>query len=274
MWGDRMSKIVKIIILMVAISIMYYSGYKLFGIYVEYKAGNDLYDDFADQFVNIKNNIENISNNKLEANEEGSSNFLAGPGSNDEDIIAEYIDINIDFEALLGINQEILGWIYSANTPMNYPVVQSDDNDYYLRRMIDGTYNTAGSIFMDYRNNKDLSDLNTIIYGHNMKNNSMFGTLDQYKSQKYYEEHSIMYLITPHQTYKLELIAGLVVNNTSEVYDIPQDTESLQTLYDYAVKNSTFRADSLLEEGDRLITLSTCSYENDIARYVIMAKIM
>ena len=246
---------------------MSFSGYKLYGIYLEYKTGNELYDNFADQFVKIEaNEEENELREKLDPK---------SPNSNDnkDNIVEDDINIEIDFETLLAANKDIIGWIYSTDTPINYPIVQSQDNDYYLRRMIDGAYNTAGSIFMDYRNNKDLTDLNTIIYGHNMKNNSMFGTLDQYKSQDYYDEHPIMYLITPDQTYKLELIAGLVVNDTSEVYKIPQKEDELESLYKEMVKKSTFKTNLSLEEGDRLITLSTCSYENDSARYLIVGKI-
>ena len=94
----------------------------------------------------------------------------------------------------MSVCKEIIGWIYSDGTPINYPIVQTTNNEYYLRRLIDGTYNQAGSIFMDYKNSSDFSDYNTIIYGHNMKNDSMFGTLTSYESQDYYNEHKEMYL--------------------------------------------------------------------------------
>ena len=83
----------------------------------------------------------------------------------------------VDFSLLKQENEDIVGWIYCEGTPISYPVVQSGDNQYYLHRLINGEYNIAGSIFMDYRNNAELEDNNTIIYGHNMKNNTMFGYL-------------------------------------------------------------------------------------------------
>ena len=95
----------------------------------------------------------------------------------------EAAPIQVDFEALRQQNPDIIAWIYSTDTPINYPVVQSEDNSYYLRRLIDGTRNTAGTIFADFRNAPDFSDRNTLVYGHNMKNNPMFGTLSEYRKQ-------------------------------------------------------------------------------------------
>lgn len=92
--------------------------------------------------------------------------------------------MEINFDILKSKNKDIVAWIYSEGTQINYPIVQSKDNDYYLRRLLDGTYNQGGTIFMDYRNNKNFEDYNTIIYGHNMKNNTMFGTLINYKKSR------------------------------------------------------------------------------------------
>ena len=207
-----MNKIIRIIIFVIAISLMSFSGYKLYGIYKEYKTGSDLYNSLANQFVTIKESAKKEESVTVNSSDEEPSLNL--------DKTEDEIKIDIDFDTLLETNKDIVAWIYSPDTPINYPVVQSNDNDYYLRRMLDGTHNTAGTIFMDYRNNKDLSDLNTIIYGHNMKNNSMFGTLDKYKSQEYYDEHPLIYLITKDKTLKIELLAGLIVSETSEVYRI------------------------------------------------------
>ncbi len=266
----KMNKIIRITILMIAISLMSFSGYRLYDIYSEYKKGNDLYNNIAEEFVNISENTNTLDEKESETKK---SNSEIPSISNQDNELEEGIDINVDFEALIESNEDIIGWIYSPDTPINYPIVQSEDNNYYLRRMLDGTYNTAGTIFMDYRNNKDLTDLNTIIYGHNMKNNSMFGTLDLYKEQEYYEKHPLVYLISPHQTIEIELIAGLVVSERSEIYDIPNDQDSLNSLYKRILEKSTFKSNVLLEEGDRLVTLSTCSYENDSARYVVVGKI-
>ena len=91
------------------------------------------------------------------------------------------VDIDIDFEALISDNQEVVGWIYAPNTDVNYPVLQTKDNRKYLHKGLDGKYLRSGSIFMDYRNDELLSDRNYILYGHSMRNGSMFGALLKYK---------------------------------------------------------------------------------------------
>ena len=133
--------------------------------------------------------------------------------------------MTVDFESLSQVNDDVVGWIYSDDTPINYPVVQADDNQYYLHRLIDHSEDFAGSIFMDYRNTRNFYDLNTILYGHNMKNQSMFSTLQAYNDQDYFDTHPILYLLTPKQAYKIELIASFGTTHTSDIYQIPDTYE-------------------------------------------------
>ena len=160
------------------------------------------------------------------------------------------------------------------DTPINLPIVQAEDNDYYLRRLIDGTWNSSGTLFADYRNAADFSDSNTIIYGHNMKNKGMFGTLSNYKEQSYYDEHPIMWLLTPDGNYKVELIAGYVTSSTSEIYSIGNTEEEMFALAEQSIEKSTFASDFQVSQGDRFVTLSTCSYEYDNARYVLIGRLI
>jgi sortase B len=235
-----MRKTIRSIILIVAVGMMAFSAYKLAGVHLEYAAGSKLYKDYSNHYVKI-------------------------------DVKEEKAPVSVDFNSLLAKNEDIVCWIYSADTPINYPVVQSKDNSYYLRRLLDGSYNIAGTIFMDYRNSPDFTDPNTIIYGHNMKNDSMFGTLKNYKNQEYYNKHPVVYLITPRQAYKVELIAGYVTDDASNIYNIPQTNEALFT---EITKKSTFAANTSFQEGDRLLTLSTCSSESDSARFVLVGKMI
>ena len=185
----------------------------------------------------------------------------------------EQVPITVDFNALLSQNKDVVGWLYCENTPVNYPIVQSDDNDYYLRRMLNGKYNNAGTVFMDYRSRPDYSSLNTIIYGHNMKNDSMFGTFTDYKSQGYYDEHPVLWLLTPEVNYKIELMAGYVTPSASDAYS---EFISHEELYEYiqeAKNKSTFSSPLTCSSEDRIVTLSTCSYEYDTARYVLVGKL-
>lgn len=181
--------------------------------------------------------------------------------------------ISVDFNALWETNQDVIAWIYCADTPINYPVTQSNDNSFYLRRLLDGSYNTSGTLFLDYRCSADFLDQNSIIYGHNMQNDSMFGTLPGYTEQSYYEAHPILWLLTPEQNYKVALFAGFVTPSDSESYNVLYDIADLGKYIDEALEKSTFTADVELNDIERIITLSTCSYEYENARYVLLGKL-
>ena len=191
-----------------------------------------------------------------------------------EDDPAEGVPIQVDFEVLAETNGDIIGWLYSEDTPINLPVVQSSDNERYLRRLVDGSWNSSGALFADYRNAGDFSDPNTVIYGHNMKNGKMFGTLPNYKRQAYYDEHPQMWLLTPDRNYKVELVAGYVTPTTSDVYSFDQSEEAVLAAVRQAIEKSTFTADAETAQGDRFLTLSTCSYEYDNARYVLIGRLI
>ncbi len=179
--------------------------------------------------------------------------------------------ISVDFAALQGENPDVIGWIYCPDTEVNYPILHSDDNRYYLRRLSDGTYNTAGSIFADCRNSADLSEENVILYGHNMYNGSMFALLPKYAGQEFYDAHPVWYLLTPSKNYKVELFAGFVTSTKSLVYSVFREkAEDGRSCTDQAWEDSDFRGVDAPVDGDRTLTLSTCSYEFTDARYVVM----
>ena len=185
----------------------------------------------------------------------------------------ETAPIGVDFHVLTAANEDIIGWLYSPDTPINLPVVQGTDNDYYLDRMIDGTVNGAGTLFVDYRNAPGFADYNTVIYGHNMKNKEIFGTLADYKEPSYFAEHPVMWLLTPDGDYKVELVAGFVTPSDSEVYAFDQTAEAVLAIVRQAIAESTFVSDVEIAEGDRFLTLSTCSYEYENARYVLIGRL-
>ncbi len=179
--------------------------------------------------------------------------------------------ISVDFATLQGENPDVVGWIYCPDTEVNYPILHSDDNRYYLRRLSDGSYNTAGSIFADCRNSADLSEENVILYGHNMSNGTMFALLPRYAQQEFYEAHPVWYLLTPAASYKVELFAGFVTSTKSLAYSVfRENTEDGRPCTDQAWEDSDFRGVNPPQEGERTLTLSTCSYEFSDARYVVM----
>lgn len=178
--------------------------------------------------------------------------------------------IEVDFDALREISSDVIAWIYCPDTQINYPVVQGSDNIYYLSHLMDDSYNVNGTIFMDYRGKTDFSDVNNIIYGHHMKSGAMFANLIKYKEKGFYEAHPIMYLFTPEQTYRLDLLAGLVVESDDPIYSFDLDTEQVQ----YYMTRSTFASKAKVNPDYPLVTLSTCSYEFEDARYVVLAQMV
>lgn len=183
------------------------------------------------------------------------------------------IPIRVDFDALGEEGPDIVAWLYCADTHINNPVVQGEDNEYYVYRLPDGSSNANGSLFMDYRNLPDLSDRNTIIYGHNMRSGRRFGTLTKYKNQAYYDEHPVLWLLTPERAYRIDLIAGLVTASDSDAYEVFDTDAEFRTYLETAVQDSTFVSQTDIENVERIITLSTCSYEYATARYVLIGAL-
>lgn len=200
----------------------------------------------------------------------------AGQNSQETEGTQEATDIPeaIDFDSLHEISRDAIAWIYVPGVEINDVVAQAKDNDYYLHRLLDGTKASGGTLFVDFRNSADLSDWNTVIYGHNMKNGTMFAFLLDYGNPDYYEEHPVIYLYTPGKRYKIELIAGYTTSVDDPVYSAPATKESRNAILDHAHKVSTFISDVTVGDGDRLVTLSTCSYAYDDARYVVIGKLM
>lgn len=182
--------------------------------------------------------------------------------------------IQVDFDLLREESADIMGWLYCEDTPINLPLAQATDNDYYLRRLLDGTPNNSGTLFADFRCPKDFSGRNTIVYGHNMRSGAMFGTLKKYESQAYFDEHPQMWLLTPQGDYKVELLAGYVTAATSDAYLLPETDEETLALAKTALEHSTFSSGLTPTKNDRYLTLSTCSYEFDEARYVLLGRIV
>ena len=187
----------------------------------------------------------------------------------------ESAPIIVDFDALQGANPDVVGWIYCEGTVIDYPVLQGEDNDYYLHHTMDGKYSAAGSIFADAENGKGFQDVNTILYGHHMKNKSMFATLSDWFEQSYYESHPVMWLLTPEQDYKIILFSGYTTSAKSDTYKyLTGPGEELDQYLQMAVEQSEFKTDVELAEGERYVLLSTCAYMFDNARSVLHGKLV
>ena len=177
----------------------------------------------------------------------------------------------VDFTSLKKINQDIIAWIYIEGTNINYPIVQGKDNDYYLNHLITKKTNSSGSIFMDYRNENNFNNKHTIIYGHNMKNGTMFAELAKYKNQEQYNTTSSYKIITPEKSYKVDIISGYVASVKENSWQLEfENDQELNNWLKQTKEKSFFESNITPSLDDKIITLSTCSYEFNNAKFVLV----
>ena len=177
----------------------------------------------------------------------------------------------LDHEQLASINSDYAAWLYLPETNIDYPVVKGTNNQYYVAYTFQKKRNGAGSLFIDYRNQKDFSDKNTIIYGHNMRNKTMFYDLISFKTdENFFRQNPCFYLYTPTAVYRVDIFT---------VYVAPADGDQTQFTFSsdeaflaYAQEKqaqSLYETDVELTATDRIVTFSTCSYEFDNARTIV-----
>jgi len=186
---------------------------------------------------------------------------------------SEEAKYEVDFEKLKQINNQIVAYLKVNETNIEHAVVQAEDNEYYLRKDLEKKYNIGGSIFMDYKNKLDGTDKNIVIYGHNIKDGSMFGTLKNILNEEWYsnEENHIIDLITEQENQKYQVFSVYKIEN--EDYYINTDFEEnefkdfIQTLKNRSIKDFNIE----ITENDSILTLSTCGNSNKY-RVVLHAK--
>lgn len=242
------------LVLLIAIGVFCFAAYNLYNIYTEYKKGTDEY-----------NQIEQMAVVTREPELEQSTE-AAGPE------MTVQAPLEVDFTSLKSVNEEVIGWIYiEALEGISYPVVQGTDNETYLHTTYEGNYNIAGTIFVDYENSGDFSDCNTLVYGHNMKNGSMFGSLKKYvQEEETYKKNKYFWILTPEKDYRYEIVSAYTTAVNSDTYTLfkgpgVEFEEYLQTIRGYSEITTDVRE---LTIKDKIVTLSTCT-GNDATRFVV-----
>ena len=197
----KKSDVLLTIALIVAIAVFCYAAFNLYHIYTEYKKGTDEY-----------NQIEEMAVTERDAD----SAEVAGPNAQLKP------PIEVDFDKLKSVNEDVVGWIYVDALPdISYPIVKGKDNQTYLHQTYEKNYNFAGTIFVDYENSGDFSDCNTLVYGHNMKNGSMFGHLKKFgEDDKLYKQDKYFWILTPERNYRYEIITAYTTGVNSDTYTL------------------------------------------------------
>ena len=177
-----------------------------------------------------------------------------------------------DLEGLREVNGAVLGWICIPDTPISYPLLAVKDNEEYLRRAWDGTKNNAGCIFLECKNQRDFSDFNTIIYGHYMRNGTMFGSLHEYRDPEYLLQHPAVYIVTDEQVRRYEIFASYEADVVSDTYRLyfEDDQRREDCLAQYR-EQSVVGSPLAPTAQDSILTLSTCTGSGYQTRWVVQA---
>lgn len=179
----------------------------------------------------------------------------------------------VDFDELMKINDDTVGWIrfYKEPSQINYPVVQGEDNDLYLHKTFSANENTLGAIFVDAAASSDFTDKNTIIYGHRMKDGSMFRKLEEYKDKDFWKENPYFYIYTPDGkeiTYKIYSV-GQVLDTSDTYLTSFAGEEDYQKFLDMTMKEADYDTGVKVTTDDTIVTLSTCTAASDEHRFVV-----
>lgn len=238
------------------------SAWQVISILRSYQAGKDSYDSLA-QYVSVTAPADTAEATTGPTEEAAQAQATSATEPDDT------VWPQVEFAQLAQINPDIVGWIFIEGTNINYPVVQGTDNDYYLKHLFDGTENRSGCIFLDKDCSADFSDPHSIIYGHHLKDKTMFTGLMQYKQQSFFDEHPVVLIVTPSHRYRIRLFSGYVCGTWANAWEMDFSSSSFADWLADIAAQSGFTSPVSPAEDDLIVTLSTCTYEFDNAKYVL-----
>ena len=254
------------IILAILVGVLAFSVWQIVQITTEYQGGEDTYKSL-EQFVSIATTPpdqpapEPVT--EIQTTPEGETIIVEQPV---EEVVQWPV---VDFDALQDINSDIVGWIYIPGTVVNYPIAQTDNNDYSLTHLFDPTSNSAGCICLDCRGSPDIRANNSVLPGHHMRNGSMFARICDYKDQSYYDAHPYAMLLTPAGNYEIRFFSGYVTDTNADAWDPYFTADDFAAWLDRLSRKSYFSSDVVPTADDKVVTFSTCTYEFDDARFVL-----
>ncbi len=250
----RLEKWLLIVAFVAAIGIFLFAFGKVIEICKEYEKGDKTYEKL-EKYVETKE--------KTEQEPEGLE--TAGESSEEK---------QIDFEGLKAVNPDVIAWIELPALDISYPVVQGEDNQYYLSHLFTGEENSNGSIFADYHNQPDFSDQNTILYGHNMRSGSMFGTLERYQERKFWESAPCFYIYVPGTVYEYRIFSCYAGRTGGSAYIYRfQEKEAFGAFLQDICRYADYQTGIEVSENDRIVTLSTCVNSARDYRYIVHGKL-
>ena len=253
-----MSKLEKVIIVIASLAALT-AAFMIFKTARDYKAASDEYDSlrqYASEEVNATETAEKVSDIKPIELEEAEERKELKSNENRED----FPEMEVDFKALREKNPDTVGWLYVGSCGISYPILQGEDNDYYMNHTFEGTVNSSGAIIMDYRDDKYLKDWNTFIYGHNMKNGSMFGSLKKLlKDETLYDSDPYIYIYLPGYIYRYKIFSYYKDKPDSKMYWTADTLQEYRQYIRDALSLSVRDLGVETSEENNMVTLVTCS---------------
>jgi sortase B len=190
----------------------------------------------------------------------------------DASLVNELKEVN-EFDVLKSINEDYKFWLNIENTQIDYPIVQSNDNEFYLNNDFKKEESKSGVPFVDFRNNA-LEDKNTILYGHNMKNGSMFASLKNFKDEEFFNANNKITIVTKEEVLTYEVFSVYVTENTTSYLKVNFEDNEFESYLNNSIAKSMFKSNVSVNKEDKIITLSTCDYTFEDARLVVQAKLV
>ena len=253
-----MSKLEKVIIVIASLAALT-AAFMIFKTARDYKAASDEYDSlrqYASEEVSTTDTAEKVSDIKPIELEEAEERKELKSNENRED----FPEMEVDFKALREKNPDTVGWLYVGSCGISYPIVQGEDNDYYMNHTFERTVNSSGAIIMDYRDDKYLKDWNTFIYGHNMKNGSMFGSLKKLlKDETLYDSDPYIYVYLPGYIYRYKIFSYYKDKPDSKMYWTADTLQEYRQYIRDALSLSVRDLGVETSEENNMVTLVTCS---------------
>jgi len=186
-------------------------------------------------------------------------------------------DCPVDFEGLWETNRDVYAWITIPGTEIDYPILQHEtDNTYYLNYNIDGSYGYPGCIYTENMNSKDFTDNNTVIYGHNMKNGTMFAALHKFEDASFFEEHQKVHIYTPEEELNYTIFAAYIYDDRHLLYSFDFSNKEVYASYLEEIQNmrsmnALIREEVEVTKEDKIITLETCMKREPDKRLIVQA---
>ena len=271
-----MKKIIPIILVIIFLGVAGFAAYKVLFITNDYKQAVDEYAEVAN---NVKPQEEIQINEIIKIIDENTTSIDPETG---EFILPEvflpghemHIE-NLDWDKLLSINRDTIAYIIQHDTLIDYPIVQGTDNAYYLNHTIMHKEVSSGTLFADYHNKNPYNQALTIVYGHNMTNQTMFGSLRNYIYDKeYFSNHEYMMLYTPDHVYLLEIFAfGQPSAFDAKIYDTTRDLTAID-YYNRLKSYKYVKKEITVSENDRFMLMSTCTPHGGENRTVIIGRLI